>query len=121
MVTDGVIDLHAQILLGPGIKIEERRSSLLANSTGIEDMISTLNGEVRLDRAGFLESGVCSARGIELRLDVTVGDKQKLKRVLRRCGHEARRQGRYGDSRTGPDKKLSAIHPKHRQIPFRPV
>jgi hypothetical protein len=85
VVPDGVVDLHAEVLLGLLVEVVERQRTLFRDGQRVEDVISALDGEVSPDAARFFEGHVRSLCRVQLRLDVGVGQEEKGERLrLRR-------------------------------------
>ena len=78
VIPDGMVNLQPQGLLGVPVEIKEVVGSLAVHGEGIEDVVSALNGKVGLEGCRFAKGHGTSLGGFELRLDVGVGDKQKV-------------------------------------------
>ena len=101
-------------LLGLCVEVEQRECPLLADSAGIEDMVSALDREIGLHRASFFERGVRPAGCIQFRLNVAVGDKQKLKRIFCFClRQQLRCKSRHNAGGAKPAEELPAIEGEH--------
>src|SRR5271155_4543466 len=56
VIADRMVDLHAQVLLRLGVKIEEAGGALAAHAERIEDVVSALDRKIPLDRPRLLEA-----------------------------------------------------------------
>jgi len=102
VIANRVIHLHAKILLGLVVKIEERQGTLLGHGERVEDVIAAVDGEVRFDRTGFLEGHIGADYAIELGLQMRIGDEEEGKWLLhlrgwRGCGWYGRGEERRRD------------------------
>ena len=98
VVAERVVDFQAEILLGLGVEIVERAGSSCRHAESIEDMVTALNGEVRTQLAGAAHGQVGSVCGVQLRLDVAIGEEEKLKRRRGSSEGGQRRGSRCGSS-----------------------
>ena len=83
MVSQRVVNLHAQILFGLPIQVKCTRCPRTPKLQRIEDMVPTLDDKIALDRARFLEALIATLCGVQFRFQMRVGDKEKGK-ILRR-------------------------------------
>ena len=101
VVAEGVVDLEAEVLLGLAVEIEEGEGALFGDAEGVEDVVATVDGEVGFDGAGLLEGHVGADGGVELRLQVGVGEEEEGEGLGGGCGEEGR--GRSGGEAGGSE------------------
>ncbi len=110
VIADGVIHLQAEVLFGLVVEVEEGDGALRRNGEGVEDVVATIDGEVRFDVAALLEGHVGADHAVELGLKMGVGEEEEGEGLLRR--RERSEGGRWdGGGETGrseQSQKLSA-------------
>lgn len=77
VVADGVVDLETEVLLGFAVEVEEGEGALFGDGESVEDVVATVDGEVCLDGAGFLEGEIGAGDSVEFGLEVGVGDEEE--------------------------------------------
>jgi hypothetical protein len=111
-----VVDLHAEVLFGLVVEVKQSKCTLPGNGERVEDMISAVDREVCLDRAGLLEGHVGADDAVELRLNMSVRDEEKREGFLRRRKSRERRGGdgcgKAGRSEQGEELSAAGrVHP----------
>jgi len=72
------VDFESQRLLGMGVEIEEAIGSFAVDRKRIENVVAALDGEVGVRLPGPAHRHFRPVGGVELRLDVAVGDVEEL-------------------------------------------
>ncbi|HXN99467.1 MAG TPA: hypothetical protein VN881_10370 [Candidatus Acidoferrales bacterium] len=98
MVADGVVQRHGEGLLGAFVEVENHTGAHTVHGGGVVNVIATHDGEFGVGRCDFAEAHVATVSSVQFRLDVRVGEKNKIERARRERldGREARQRHRGG-------------------------
>jgi hypothetical protein len=78
MVADCVVKGHADELLGAVVHIEDHSSTGGVDAERVENMIAAHDGEIGFGGGDFAEAHVAAVSGVELGLDVRVGEEDEI-------------------------------------------
>jgi hypothetical protein len=107
-----VIKLHAEDLFGFTVQIEKTRGAFQADAKGVEDVVATLNGEIGFNGAGFLKALMTADSGVQLGLEMSVGDEEKGE-FAGRPGMSGRVKGKRETRGASEAEKLATVEVRH--------
>jgi len=78
VIADGVVERHAERLLGGFVEVEDGVGTSAIDAERIEDMVTAHDREVGVERGDFMEAHVAAVGGVEFGLDVGVGEEDEV-------------------------------------------
>lgn len=78
VIPNCVVDGHLERLFSLLVQIEDRVGAIGTDGRGVIDVVAAHDGELRLERRDFLEAQLAAVRRIEFRLDMRVGEENKI-------------------------------------------
>jgi len=121
VIPNCMVDGHLERLFGLFVEIKDRVGAIGADRRRVIDVVAAHDGELRLERGDFLEAQVAAVRRIEFRLDMRVGEENKIEgtwslRVRGQIERGRASEGRRGSCHRGCFQELSSVE-NHARLP----
>ena len=78
VIADGVMEGHAEGLLGRFVKIEDGVGASAIDAERVEDVVTAHDGEVGIERGDFFVAELAAVGCVEFGLDVGVGEEDEV-------------------------------------------
>jgi hypothetical protein len=78
VISDRMVDRHLERLFGLFVEIKDCVGAIGADGRGVVHVVAAHDGKLRFESRNFLETQVAAVRRIEFRLDMRIGEKDKI-------------------------------------------